>query len=106
MNGSEHQQDFNMGHSTGFNIHEIIVRMDRMEKKQDAIHSAMMGGELMGEDGGMVARLKRVEQKADHIEKELSRYKSMFKGMWVALGIALSVVLWLLRELGFLKNIN
>jgi hypothetical protein len=73
-----------------------------MEVKLDSIYVALLGSAIT-DDGGMVARLKRVENKVDLTETELNRYKWGLIGVSTVTPLVVAVVLFILKHFGVLK---
>lgn len=73
-------------------------RISRIEIKVDSIYVALLGSEIT-DDGGMVARLKRVEDKVDITENELNRYKWGLVAIATVVPVIVTIILFVFRHL-------
>jgi hypothetical protein len=77
------------------------LRMTRMEDKIDIIYTALVGNNITA-DGGMVERLKKVEDRVQRLETEFNRYKWSLLGLTTVGPVIAAFVLWILKQLRIL----
>jgi hypothetical protein len=77
-------------------------RITRMEVKIDSIYAALMGNHIT-DDGGMVARLKRVESKVQDTETELNRYKWALVGISTVVPVLVAVIIFIMKQFDIVK---
>jgi hypothetical protein len=78
------------------------LRISRMEDKIDSIYTALMGSKIIN-DGGMVARLKRVEDKVDKTEQEMNKYKWALLGVCTIVPLLSGIAIFILKQMHILK---
>jgi hypothetical protein len=81
---------------------QLPDRMLRLEKKLDLIYAALLGNDIT-EDGGMVARLKRVEERATKTEEELNRYKWALVGITTVVPLMITIAIFILKQVNIFK---